>query len=380
MPGRLLSAFLAVVVAALVSSAAPPPPVAFLKDIPAAQKEAKNLRIPSYVVLTKAKATAVPAAGDARVARLAKEFACASVPLTAALTKQYDLDGDAHVLLLDPDGAVLDKFGSDATPENLVAAMKARVADARAELRKSAGPEADAKARKAAVTGLIRLGPVAEDLVPFLTDSDTAVKEAARKALAAMPPEASTGALMDALKSDEAALRTAAHPLAVHATGYKGAPLKMWQSGTAEDRTAAWDKWNDAVEKQFPPLNRAVLAYAEFSLGAQVTNGECSSLASEAFKECKAKPMVISGKTYIWGREVKSGEPVLPGDVIQFEGVKFANGAAPHHTAVVRKVLGPGRYETLEQNVNGVKKVQPGKLDMVTVKEGTIVIFRPQPK
>ena len=205
----------------------------------------------------------MPAAADARVARLTKEFACASVPLTAALAKQYELDGDAYVLLLDPEGAVLDKFESGATPEKLIAAMKGRVVDARAELRKSAGPEADAKARKAALTGLVRLGPVAEDLVPFLTDPDTAVRDAARKARSAMPPEASmTALLMEALlKSEDAALRTAAHPLAVHATGYKGAPLKVFQSGTAEERAAAWDKWNEVVQTQFPPLNRAVAAY-----------------------------------------------------------------------------------------------------------------------
>ena len=43
-------------------------------------------------------------------------------------------------------------------------------------------------------------------------------------------------------------------------------------------------------------------------------------------------------------------------------------------------MFAPGKYETLEQNVSGSKKVQVGKIDLATLKEGTIVIFRPQPK
>jgi hypothetical protein len=364
--------------ALLPAAPPPPPPIPYHKDLPAALKEAKTLRVPTFVVLTKPKAN--PPLLDARVARVAKSFACAYAAATPEFAKQHELGDDTLVLVLNPDGTAAEKFAEALAPEKMVTGLKKHVESARAELLKDLTPESNAKAKKAALAGLAHLGHRAEDLIPLLTDPDAPTKDAAKKALAALPAADAMTPLLDALKSEEVAVRTAVHPLAVQATGYKASPLKVWQSGTAEEGAAAWDKWNETVQTQFPPLNRAILAYAEFSLGAQVTNGECSSLASEALKECNGKPIVFQGKTYVWGRELKPGEPVLPGDIVQYEGVKFTNGAAPHHTSVVRKVLAPGKYEILEQNVNGVKKVQPGKLDMATVKEGTIVIYRPQPK
>jgi hypothetical protein len=350
------------------------------KDVPGTLKEAKALRVPAFVVLTKTKASAPPGAvSDPRIMRTSRSFACAAVVLTPALAKQYELDGDAHILLLDPDGAVLEKFAADAGPEPVLAAMTKQADAARTELLKSVKSGADAKARKTALAGLTRIGPFAEDLIPFLTDPDAPIKDAARKALAAMPPESTMTPLLDALKSDDSAVRTAVHPFLIQATGYKAAPLKVWQSGTAEERAAAWEKWNAAVQAQFPPLNRAVLAFCEKNMGVQVNNGECAMLVSDAYAACRAQPMVKSGETYIWGRQLKSGEPVLPGDIAQFEKAKFGYGSYPHHTAVIRKVLAPGKFETLEQNVGG-KTVKPGKLDLTALQEGTVVIYRPQPK
>jgi hypothetical protein len=111
-----------------------------------------------------------------------------------------------------------------------------------------------------------------------------------------------------------------------------------------------------------------------------VGGGECSHLAEEAFKIVNAKPIQFSGKTYIWGREVTSKQKVLPGDVVQLEDCKFKNSGAPHHTQVIRSVLGPNRYEVLEQNVNGRRTVGPGILDLNLLLEGTVKIFRPVPK
>jgi hypothetical protein len=364
--------------ALLPAAPPPPPPIPYHKDLPTALKESKTLRVPTFVTLTKTKTN--PPILDARVARMAKAFACAYTAVTPELAKQYELGDDSLILVLSSDGTVADKFAEALAPEKMVTGLKKHVEAARTELLKDLKPESNATAKKAALAGLAHLGHRAEDLIPLLTDPNASIKETAKKALDALPADATRMPLLDALKSEDVAVRTAVHPLAVQATGYKAAPLKVWQSGTAEDRAAAWDKWNETVQTQFPPLNRAIIAYAEFSLGAQVTNGECSSLAVEALKECKGKPMVRSGATYVWGRELKPNEPVLPGDIVQYENVKFPNGAAPHHTSVIRKVLAPGKYDILEQNVNGVKKVQPGKLDMATVKEGTIVIYRPQPK
>lgn len=381
MAARSLAATALVALAVLSPAHAVDPVVTYHRDVAGALKEAKALRVPAFVVLTKPKATAPAAAADPRVVRAARAFACAAAPLTAAVAKQHDLDGDAHIVVFDADGAVLEKFAGDAPADQVLIAVNKHAATARADLLTTVKPETDAKARKAALAGLTRLGPFADDLILFLTDKDMAIKDSARKAIAALPHEATMTPLLDALKSDDPAVRAAVHPLAVQATGFKGAPLKVWQAGTAEERAAAWDKWNDHVQTQSPPLNRSVLAFCEKNMGVQVNNGECAMLVVEAYGECKAKPMVKSGATYLWGRQLKPGEPVLPGDVVQFEGTKFANGwSYPHHTSVIRKVLAPGKYETLEQNIGGVKKVQPGKLDVGALKEGTVVIYRPQPK
>lgn len=369
------------VCAVALAAPAAEPAVTVHPTLTPALKESKALGVPAFVVLTKAKATAPAASADPRVQRTARAFVCAAAPLTAALTKQYELDGDAHILVLNPDGTVLEKFAADTSAEKVLPVLNKHAADARDALKKAAQANTDAKARKAALAGLTRLGPFAEDLVPFLTDKEIPIKDAARKTLAAMPHEATAHALLEALKSEDAAVRTAVHPLAVQATGYKGAQLKVFQSGTAEERGAAWDKWNDHAQGQYPPLNRAVLTFCEKNLGVQVNNGECAMLVVDAYKECKAQPMVHSGKTYLWGRQLKAGEPVLPGDIVQFEEAKFSNGSSyPHHTSVIRKVLAPSRFEVLEQNVGGVKKVQPGKLELDKLKEGTVVIYRPQPK
>jgi hypothetical protein len=356
------------------------PVVNYHKEIPSALKEAKNLHIPAFVILTKPKA-ATPFVPDPRIVRSLHAFASTIAPLSPAVMKQYSFEADTQMAVLDAEGKIVEKFTGEEPAENVVRALAKHVEEARAEILKSLKTDPDAKARKTALSGLIKLGPNAEDIIPFLTDAEMTIKESARKALSAVPPDAAMTPLLEALKSEDAAIRTAVHPFAVQATGYKAAPLKIWKSGTPEERAAAWDKWNDMVQTQFPPLNRAVVAFAEFSLGAQVGNGECSILAEEAFKSCNAKPIVFSGDTYLWGRALKSGEIAMPGDVVQFEKTKFSNGGScPHHTAVIRKVYALGKYETLEQNVNGSKKVQVGKLDMSALKEGTVVIFRPQPK
>src|SRR3954470_22920957 len=139
MPKHLTAFGAAVAVLALLqpAGAAPPgPPLAYQKDLPAALKDAKTLRLPALVVLAKPKAT-VPTFTDARIVEKSSAFACASVVLTPALAKQYDLDGEFHVLLLNPDGEVLEKYGPDVTADKLWPKMNALAADARAEFLKT---------------------------------------------------------------------------------------------------------------------------------------------------------------------------------------------------------------------------------------------------
>ena len=115
-------------------------------------------------------------------------------------------------------------------------------------------------------------------------------------------------------------------------------------------------------------------------MGKQVANGECAMMAMEAIKAADAKPMQFVGKTYIWGRRLDKKETVLPGDIVQMEDCKFKLGWSSHHSQIVRKVLGPGRYEILEQNVNGRRTVGTAILDLSQLLEGEVAFYRPLPK
>jgi hypothetical protein len=132
--------------------------------------------------------------------------------------------------------------------------------------------------------------------------------------------------------------------------------------------------------QNLPSLNAAILDFSLKNMGKQVSNGECAMLAMEAIKVADAKPMRPSGKTYIWGRPLDKTETVLPGDIVQLEECKFKNGSAPHHTQIIRKVLGPGRYEILEQNVNGRRTVGVAVLDLNLLTQGEVVFYRPLAK
>jgi HEAT repeat protein len=238
---RLVALALLAAGPAVLRSAAPP--AASHPNLPAALAEAKALRVPALVVLTKPKATA---AVDARITRMGQRFAAATVAVTPALTKQYGLNDDTAVLVLSADGEVVEKFAEAVAAEKVVAALKGHVDAARGELLKGLQPESSAKDKKAALAGLAKLGHRAEDLIPLLADADVPTREAAKKALAALPPDEAMDPLLAALKSDDAKLRAAVHPLAVAATGYKMSPLKVWQTGADDERAAAWEKWNDA--------------------------------------------------------------------------------------------------------------------------------------
>jgi len=125
--------------------------------------------------------------------------------------------------------------------------------------------------------------------------------------------------------------------------------------------------------------NSAILDFALSNMGKKVSNGECAMLALEALKAAQARAMRPAGKTYVWGRQLDKSETALPGDIVQLEDCKFKNSTAPHHTQVVRKLLGPGRYEILEQNVDGRRTVGVGILDLNLLTQGEVVFYRPLP-
>ena len=126
-------------------------------------------------------------------------------------------------------------------------------------------------------------------------------------------------------------------------------------------------------------INNKIVSFCEKHIGKKVGRGECWDLAKEALDFAKATwtPPYDFGKTTLPNKEV------LPGDIIQFENVKIVYPDKswkefPHHTAIVYKVLGPGKYVIAEQNVNNKKIVTLSEIDLNFVKKGKFTLFRPQ--
>ena len=135
-----------------------------------------------------------------------------------------------------------------------------------------------------------------------------------------------------------------------------------------------------------PLVNQRVVAFAKQNLGKKVGNGECWTLAADAISAAGGK----RPRDYVHGRELRPGEAVLPGDIMQFTSVRLENRkgwvqlGSPHHTAVVQEVAGPKTYKILHQNVGGgggdPKIVKSQTINLAELKSGSIKIYRPQPK
>jgi hypothetical protein len=130
---------------------------------------------------------------------------------------------------------------------------------------------------------------------------------------------------------------------------------------------------------ELPPLNRSILTYAEKCLGKKIGNGECWTLAHEAFLRARARMV----DTYVWGRELKPNEMILPGDIMQFTSARFEGPnwwlvmGEPNHTAVVQKVESKTSYWILEQNPTPVVSK---RIDFQYFKSGSYKVYRPLPQ
>jgi hypothetical protein len=139
-----------------------------------------------------------------------------------------------------------------------------------------------------------------------------------------------------------------------------------------------------ADEKNLPALNDKVVKFAEASVGKQVGNGECWTLADEALADAGARRPGRDGwGVYVFGRELKTDEAVLPGDIVQFSEARFESKGGkvaeiPQHTAVVTKRDGT-KLSILHQNWNKSTKVSKLDLDLAELKKGTVTFFRPEP-
>jgi signal peptidase I len=134
-----------------------------------------------------------------------------------------------------------------------------------------------------------------------------------------------------------------------------------------------------AVAQDLPEKNRTIIEFCESNKGKKVGRGECWDLAKAALDEANADWI----SPYQFGRELGPKEKVLPGDIIQFEGVTliYPDGSGsnlPHHTAVIYEVLGSGKYVLAEQNTNNRRFVVYSDIDLNAIKKGRYTIYRPQ--
>ena len=133
-----------------------------------------------------------------------------------------------------------------------------------------------------------------------------------------------------------------------------------------------------------PVINKRVVEFVNAHMGERVDRGECWDLAAFALNHAGAK----------WNGKLQYGrlldhmkEQVLPGDIIQLEGVEFKwrEGDAtnvitmPHHTAIVYEVKSSRNYVVAHQNMQGIgRKVGVGTIVLDHRSKGKIMIYRPQ--
>ncbi|KAG7817178.1 hypothetical protein KL928_003913 [Ogataea angusta] len=143
-----------------------------------------------------------------------------------------------------------------------------------------------------------------------------------------------------------------------------------------------------------------VAGWTEAHKGKKVGDGECWTLAHDALQRgCGKHAFVSSGLVHgallstvtgkQGGPEIRK-EPVSDtikrGDILQFANCcfRYPNKAlfygSPDHTSVVSHVTGSSelpRLQVLHQNVNGEKLVIEESIDLETLVEGTIKVYRP---
>jgi hypothetical protein len=139
-----------------------------------------------------------------------------------------------------------------------------------------------------------------------------------------------------------------------------------------------------------PPINQKIIEYIDAVMGQQVDTGECWDLAAAALKFAGARHDFSSEETlYVFGQPYDpASEPILPGDIIQFEGVQvewedeknIVFETFSHHTAVVYTVEKNGTLRLAHQNTAETgRKVGVTKFDPETVRRGKMLFYRPVP-
>jgi hypothetical protein len=121
-----------------------------------------------------------------------------------------------------------------------------------------------------------------------------------------------------------------------------------------------------------------IVAFCQSNRGKKVGDGECWSLANEAFKQTGARRP--GSNLRVWGRQLNlKRESPQPGDILECDRTRFSDGSyvPSKHTAVIVSVNSPSLVRIAEQNFAGKRKVTERDLDLNGVKSGSIYIYRP---
>jgi hypothetical protein len=135
-----------------------------------------------------------------------------------------------------------------------------------------------------------------------------------------------------------------------------------------------------------PPVNARVVEFVKERLGEKVDRGECWDLAAAALDHAQAK----WDGAYDFGDLVDwRGDTVLPGDIVQFEGVTIHRRTGDqretlsmgHHTAIIIEVHGRGSFTIAHQNFGREgRRVCLLDFHMADVRAGKVTYHRPRPR
>jgi hypothetical protein len=170
-------------------------------------------------------------------------------------------------------------------------------------------------------------------------------------------------------------------PFTIRHEGFVTIPLSMLAVFThAQVNT---DSIRTAPLSGLPVLNQAVLNFVEQHMDKRVGTGQCWDLAAEALRNTNA----AWDGLYRYGALINPDtDDILPGDIMQFEGVQVVvetpNSKTiedmSHHTAIVYSTLGKSRFMIAHQNYGRQKKkVGITNLDLTHITTGEVFIYRP---
>jgi hypothetical protein len=139
-----------------------------------------------------------------------------------------------------------------------------------------------------------------------------------------------------------------------------------------------------ATSDSLPELNQKIMTFVDSKMKKKVGRGECWDLAAFALNEAGAN----------WNGKLKFGrlldpktETIIPGDIIQFEGVKIKfekegmkyKQTFAHHTGIIYAVNSQLQFVIANQNTSQHgKKVSLTTVNLGDVTSGRYFIYRPE--